>query len=373
MLTEQSGHPVPASSLGLVRVLLTILCLHLVTRAAHSADLRLTMITPIGFAESQLWNCNTNGDAIGLCEIYDSAGASIAVFPCLASTDSLIPLPRLEGYKLCELFSLSDTGLAVGHAYSPIDSKAVKLRAVIVDAEAGKVTELDTPDPQSPAIATSICKDGTVIAGVVSGKPNIWERSDNSWRAVSLPLPDEQLTTQKVFLCDNGTYAVAGMRSQATALLCTWQLQDRVWLLVSKIEAALSPTDVNDHATVVGSQAIQVDGKILTRGFQLQLDGSLSTIEPLEGDTFSTLRSINNQNVAVGWSDAVGVANKGPRSIQASAGKVKPIDLGNVLVEASQAFAINDSGQVVGLLSRRNDPHSVGFILEKPAEVDKEP
>jgi hypothetical protein len=40
---------------------------------------------------------------------------------------------------------------------------------------------------------------------------------------------------------------------------------------------------------------------------------------------------------------------------------MRSLELGTATTP-SQAFGINDKGEVVGLLERENDPHAVGFV-----------
>jgi hypothetical protein len=331
------------------------------------ADHPARLLLPPGIAESQLWHLNNAGDAVGRCEIFDASRNSIADFVCLLSHELVTPLPKLEHYQKMECSAISDSGVIVGYAYSPLHKDSPALQAFLFDRQNSTTLPLPNLSSTKATLATAISSDGKTIAGVCGGQACVWEHNGTSWIAAPLPQMVEGLSTQKVCLSDSGMIAVAFQRGSHLAELTLWRRDDQgLWQRSFRLEAEVTLHDVNNAATIVGSKDIVVDSRPVARGFVLNAaqDSTSQDIEliaPFEGDNFSTARSINNQGVVVGWSDGVGDDTKWPRSFVWKCGKMRSLELGTATTP-SQAFGINDKGDVVGLLERENDPHAVGFV-----------
>ncbi|MDX1928315.1 MAG: hypothetical protein SFV81_17440 [Pirellulaceae bacterium] len=332
------------------------------------ADPPARVLLPPGLAESQLRHVNSVGEAVGRCEIFDASQNSIADFVCLFSNELVTPLPKLEHYRKMECSAISDSGKIVGYAYSPVRKECPPLQAFLFDRQSTVALPLPSLSSNSASLATAISSDGKTIAGVCDGQACVWEYNGSSWIVAALPQNAPGLSTQKVCLSDSGMIAVAFQRGAKSAELVLWRRDElAAWQRSHCLETEVSPCDVNNAATIVGSKDIVLDGRLVTRGFVLRAaqDSTPQDIEliaPFEGDNFSTARSINNQGVVVGWSDGVGDKSKWPRSFVWKGSKAQSLAVGPA-TSPSQAFGINDHDDVVGLLEREKDPHAVGFVL----------
>ncbi len=321
-------------------------------------------ITPPQLAESQLWHVNSEGHAVGRCELYDAKGTSIADFSCICARGGCLPVPKLDGYSRMECVAISDTGVVAGHAYSPSSNSSASLQAIVYDHISNTTLALPGMDNNAPAIATSIAAAGDGIAGVSQGKACVWLHRNNEWKAQSLPLPHADMIARQVVLSDDGKTAAAAVRHNRITQLIMWHRSESdAWIAQVRLSGEISPLDVNNSGAIVGTKTISVGGTPETRGFILLPDQSIQLITPIASDNFTTARSINNLNIVVGWSDAAGESDKGPRGFLWQDGKLAVLQLNELEVTAHQAFAINDNGVIVGLAERVEDPHCVGFIL----------
>jgi len=321
-------------------------------------------ITPPMLAESQLWDINANNDAVGRCEIYDSAGTSVADFGCVYSKGNLLAVPKLAPFRRMECVAMSNTGLVVGHAYSPNPLSTVTLQAIAFDVSSNRVEPLPALNSQGATIATAVSANGERIAGVCQGKACVWSRLEGVWHSQGLPLTEPDQVTRHVVLSDDGKTASASVRNARQVQLMTWHCDDRAtWQTAERQNVDVAPQDVNNEGVVVGSKLILGQGTTETRGFVLLPNQSIQLILPLTGDNFTTARSINNQNVVVGWSDAVGDSEKGPHGYFWQGGQMSVLPFNELSVGGHQAFAINDEGVVVGLAERHGDRHCVGFQM----------
>ncbi len=328
-------------------------------------------ITPPQFAESQLWHVNSQGNAIGRCELYDAKGTSIADFGCICTRGGCLPVPKLDAYSRMECVAISDTGVVVGHAYSPKSNSIAALQAIVYDPVSNTTQPLPALDDNAPAIATSIAAAGDYVAGVCRGKACLWLHKDNVWNVQSLPLPHAETIARHVVLSDDGKTAAASVRHNRLTQLMIWHRDEsETWISQVRLSEEVSPLDVNNAGAIVGTKTISLGGTPATRGFVLLPKQSIQMITPFPGDNFTTARSINNLNIVVGWSDATGESDKGPRGFYLQDEKLAVLQLNELEVTAHQAFAINDSGVVVGLAERIDDPHCVGFILPHQKSVD---
>ena len=263
-----------------------------------------------------------------------------------------------------ECVAISDSGLIVGHAYSPEQAKGATLQAFVFELDTGNILALPSLPATQASLATAISSNGKTIVGVCSGRVCVWDRKQESWTVSALPQRADELSSQKVCLSDNGRFAVAFQRGNQIGRLSQWSLDEQGnWLHAVRLEGDITPNDVNNLGIVVGNKLVQSNHLPETRGFVLLPNGELELIEPFDGDNFSTARSVNNEGVVVGWSDAVGDASKWPKSYVWVRGERIPLE-GDLVTTPSQMYGINDQGEIVGLLERDNDPHAVGFIAK---------
>ena len=329
---------------------------------AIGSDPVTRLLLPPGFAESQLWHINQVGDAVGSCELIDAAGNSIVDFACTFAKGNVTPIPKLENFRKMECVAISDSGVIVGRAYSPEREQDVVLQAIVFEPHNGNSVALPILRATKATLATAISSDGKTIVGVCSGQACVWNRKQDSWGVSALPQRIDGLMTQKVCLSDNGKIAVAFQRGGQISQLTQWSLNDQgVWEHSVRLESDVAPLDVNNAAMVVGCKLVHAARLLETRGFVLLPDKDIELVKPFDGDNFSTARSVNNLGVVVGWSDGVGDDSKWPRSFVWVQSRIQPLEMVPATTP-SQAFGINDKGEVVGLLERENDLHAVGFV-----------
>ena len=334
------------------------------SQIAIAADPPMQLLLPRGLAESQLWHINRSGDAVGMCELFDAKGNSIVDFVCLFAKGNVRPIPKLDHYRKMECMALSDSGMIVGHAYSPEREEDSVLQAVFFDPRNASTVLLPNLPTTKATLATAISDDGKTIVGVCSGRACVWDRSNESWTVSPLPQKFNGLSTQKVCLSDDGKIAIAFQRGKQITQLAQWSRDEAGdWQYAIRLESDITPHDVNNAATIVGSKVINSVRLPETRGFVLSPGEEIELIEPLDGDNFSTARSVNNYGVVVGWSDGVGNNSKWPRSFVWVRGQLQPLEMLPAMTP-SQAYGINDNGEVVGLLEREDDLHSVGFVAK---------
>lgn len=334
------------------------------SQIAIAADPPMQLLLPRGLAESQLWHINHSGDAVGMCELFDAKGNSIVDFVCLFAKGNVRPIPKLDHYRKMECMALSDSGMIVGHAYSPEREEESVLQAVFFDPRNASTVLLPNLPTTKATLATAISGDGKTIVGVCSGQACVWDRNNESWTVSPLPQKFNGLSTQKVCLSDDGKIAIAFQRGKQITQLAQWSRDEAGdWQYAIRLESDITPHDVNNAATIVGSKVINSVRLPETRGFVLSPGEEIELIEPLDGDNFSTARSVNNYGVVVGWSDGVGNNSKWPRSFVWVRGQLQPLEMLPAMTP-SQAYGINDNGEVVGLLEREDDLHSVGFVAK---------
>ncbi len=323
------------------------------------------LVTPPQLAESQLWHINAKGDAVGRCEIYDAASASIADFGCIATQGNFLAVPKLPGYRRMECVAISDTGVVVGHAYSPVTtSDSAALQAISFDIAENSPQPLPSLEVQTSSIATSISASGEWVVGVCQGKACVWSRKDKTPVVQRLPVTQPDAVSRHVVISDDGRIAAAAVRNRQQVQLMLWRRdKSDSWQAEVRLEADLAPLDINNAGVIVGNKAVLAGRITETRGFVLFPDQVVRLISPIEGDNFTTARSINNQNVVVGWSDAEGDGEKGPRGFYWRNDQLSTLPIEETLISGHQAFAINDRGDVVGLCERIADTHCVGFKL----------
>jgi hypothetical protein len=112
---------------------------------------------------------------------------------------------------------------------------------------------------------------------------------------------------------------------------------------------------INDANKISGSY-MSADG--LWHGF-LQTGGNLTTVNvPLASQTF--VGGINNADTVVGWSQK---GSNAPRAFLLSGFRLRTFDVNLPgVIAASQAQALNDSGQVVGNYYGSGCPNGCGFL-----------
>jgi uncharacterized membrane protein len=318
---------------------------------------------------------NKNRDVIGIREIMDLTFLKQIPFFQAAGKEP-VDLPLLAGYTNLEIESISDTGLVVGYA-GRAQAKPGKTTAFVWDSNTGKTFDLGQLPTDVNSHAQDISSDGKRITGYSLGadpprlRPCLWEHSEREgkWVAQELPTIDPLnpfLQAGRVVISPNGKLIAACTTvkhysaSIVDSSLMIWQQKGDAWerRLVHDDQPKLK--DINNQGVMVGS--ILQDGMV--RACIVTSDGTLKTIDLLEGDVSNVATGINNAGVVVGFSDAPLGGDGGSVAFILEKGKVQPLELGDSVVNGS-ASCINDDGFIAGymILARDDEAPLMGFIM----------
>jgi uncharacterized membrane protein len=305
---------------------------------------------------------NARGEIVGFewAEEKDHPGV-LSQVPFLARGKEMTYLPLLKGYTATFPAALSDDGLVVGRASKPAPLGVnifLRNQAFLWDARNG-MRGLGALEGDSASFACGISRDGRRISGFSVGENRVracfWDRSGGGngdgdrdrWKGTPLPQAD-RLGSNVVPISRNGKClaAVDGV------IPCLWsQEPSGEWTRRVLGEAgALIPRAVNDSGTVVGFRA---DGDGLTHAVVwTRAEGCRQLDEP-KGFVRSEANAINNDGVVVGLIDGPGGSKIGPNAFVYEKGRLRVIDEGGPAF--TNATAINDQGQVAGVLEKDED------------------
>lgn len=298
---------------------------------------------------------NGRGDLVGFqwVEQKDQPGV-VSQVPFCAKGKTLITLPLLAGYTATHPAAISDTGLVVGRASKPAPrGQRVYLRnqAFIWD-EATGIRGLGALKDDTASFACGVTRDGTCISGASVGDGRIracvWERVGDAWKGTALPQAG-QLGSQVVVISDNGRY-VASIDREVPCLWSRSGLDTWAREVIGEPES-LAPRAVNNAGIVVGLRYTRdglTDAVIWTRGV------GITQLDKPKGYVRSEANAINNAGVVVGMVDGPAGSTIGPNAFVYEKGRFRVID------ECGPAFtsatAINDAGQVAGVLDKEDGP-----------------
>ena len=296
---------------------------------------------------------NGRGDLIGFewVEEKNQPGV-ISQVPFYYRGKTLTTLPLLAGYTTTLPAAISDTGLVVGRAGKPAPlGQRVHLRnqAFIWD-EAMGIHGLGALKDDSASFACGVSRDGTCISGVSIGdgrtRACVWERVGDAWRGTALPQAG-QLGSQVVVISGNGHY-VASIDKDVP---CLWdRSKTGTWAReVIGASGSLAPRAVNNAGVVVGLSYAN-DGSTQAAIWRRGL--GIIHLEKPTGFVKSEAYAINNSGVVVGMLDGPAGSAIGPKAFVFEKGRFRVID------ECGAAFttatAINDVGQVAGVLDKED-------------------
>ncbi len=204
------------------------------------------------------------------------------------------------------------------------------------------------------SLASDITSDGTCISGLSVGDNRvgacIWKRVGNAWKVQPLPQATAQLGAQSVVISDNGHYAA----SVDGEFPCLWsKAEDGPWTRI-KIggSGAMIPRGVNNSGVVVGVHHT-FDG--MTHANIWTKEGGLKQLEKPKEFVKSEANAVNNAGVVVGMVDGPPGSSIGPNAFVYENGRLRLLDEGGP--DFASATAINDSGQVAGVLEK-DDEHA---------------
>jgi probable HAF family extracellular repeat protein len=228
-------------------------------------------------------------------------------------------------------------------------------QAFVWEADAG-IRGLGALEGDSASFACGISRDGRRISGFSVGdnrvRACVWERDGRGWKGNALPHAS-RLGSNVVALSDDGKSiaAVDGV------LPCLWtQDTSGHWTREVIAEAgALVPRAVNNAGTVVGLRSNgdgQTHAVLWTRG-----GGCKQLVEPA-GYVRSEAYAVNNAGAVVGMVDGPNGSKVGPSAFVYEEGRLRLIDEGGP--DFTAATAINDRGQVAGVLEKEEGPVPAG-------------
>jgi uncharacterized membrane protein len=273
--------------------------------------------------------------------------------PFYAEGKQLTYLPLLEGYTATFPAGVSDGGRVVGRVSKPAPpGVGVPLRnqAFVWESKTG-IRGIGALPDDAASIGCGITRDGRRISGFSIGRDRIraciWDQEGDAWKGQALPQAF-QLGSQIVVMSGNGKYAAA----LDGELPCLWteETPGRWTRTVIGEAATLLPRAVNDTGTVVGLRPTR-DG--LGHAALWSVQGGYKVLDEPPGYVRSEAHAVNNAGVVVGMIDGSGGSKIGPNAFVYEAGKLRVLDEGGPFF--ADATAINDQGQVAGVLEKEEE------------------
>jgi probable HAF family extracellular repeat protein len=297
---------------------------------------------------------NGRGDLVGFEWIEDKAHPAVVnQVPFYYKDKRITYLPVLEGYTATFPAAVSDEGLVVGRASKPAGLGArVHLRnqAVVWEARAG-IRGLGALEGDSASFACGVSRDGRRISGYSVGDDRmracVWERAGADWKGTALPHASRLGSTTVAISGDGRLIAAVDGGSP-----CLWS-RDGAGRWTPELigdPGAFVPRAVNDAGTVVG---VQFTGDGLTHAFIWSRRAGAQRLAEPPGYVRSEALSINNQGVAVGMVDGPAGSKIGPNAFAYEGGRLRLLDEGGP--SFGSATAINDRGQVAGVLEKKEE------------------
>jgi uncharacterized membrane protein len=297
---------------------------------------------------------NEGGDVIGLQWVEeDDAPGVIGQKPFFAKGETITYLPLLKGYTATFPAALSDDGLVVGRASKPAQPGGhvpLQSQAFVWNAESG-IKGLGVVEGDNASFACGVSRDGKRISGVSIGDNRIracvWDRDGDGWKATVMP-HNARLGSNVVAVSGDGKLVSAVDGTSA----CLWsQDESGTWTRETITEAAsLVPRAVNDQGMVVGLRYTP-DG-LVHAVVWTKADG-VRVLEKPPGFVKSEALAVNNAGVVVGSLDGPNGSPIGPNGFAFSKGKLRILTQDNL--SFAGATGINDRGQVVGIVEKRED------------------
>jgi uncharacterized membrane protein len=297
---------------------------------------------------------NERGAIVGfeMIEEKDRPGV-INQVPFYARGKDISYLPLLKGYTATSPAGVSDDGLVVGYVSRPLSPgrpQPLNNQAFIWDARTG-IRGLGVVEGDISSFASGISHDGRRISGYAVG-PNrkracLWERDGESWKAMALPHAT-QLGSTTVPISGDGRFIAA----VDNAAPCLWSRDaSGGWTReVIGDPGSLVPRAVNNAGMVVGVR-FTPDGLIHAVVWS-RSEGLRRLPKPLDYVKSEAL-AINNHGVVVGMVDGPGGSKIGPNAFVCEGNRVRVLDAWGP--NFASATAINDRGQVAGVLEKKED------------------
>jgi uncharacterized membrane protein len=277
----------------------------------------------------------------------------LAQVPFFARGKEMTYLPTLKGYTATFPAAVSDDGLVVGRAGKPAPpGQRVPLRnqAFVWDA-AGGIRGLGALEGDWASFACGVSRDGKVVSGYSVGdnrsRPCVWERTGDGWKGAALPHTGDH-GSGMVVISDDGRFVAARDGAQT----CLWTRgAGGDWSREPAGEPNdLVPRAVNNSGTVAG---LRHTPEGLVHAVVWSREGGTRTIPEPAGFVRSEAHAINNAGVVVGFVDGPFGSDVGPNAFAYEDGKLRIIDEAGP--NFADATAINDRGQVAGVLEKKEE------------------
>ena len=298
---------------------------------------------------------NGRGDVIGFEWIEEKERPGVlSQVPFYARGKEVTYLPVLAGYTATFPAAVSDDGLVVGRASKPAPPGVpipLRNQAFVWSAKTG-IRGLGVLAGDAASFASGITRDGRRISGFSVGggerlRACVWERDGDAWKGTPLP-QESRLGSNVVAISGDGNF-VAGVDGGAP---CLWS-RDAAGAWRREVlggAGTLVPRAVNDRGMVVG---VRFDGDGRSHAVVWTRDRGLKSLEEPRGFVGSEASAVNNAGVVVGRLDTPPGAKDGPRAFVAEEGRLRLLDEGGK--DFTAATAINDRGQVAGVLEKEED------------------
>jgi uncharacterized membrane protein len=321
--------------------------------AAAGPEKKYQLVTPkdIGITATGI---NERGEIVGFQSVEDKVHPDIInEVPFYAKGKEITDLPLLKDYTSTSPAGVSAQGLVVGYVSRPIDPRRrvpMSNQAFVWDARAG-IRGLGVPEGDAASFASGISRDGRRISGYSVGangkRACFWERDGEVWKATALPHAT-QLRSTTVPISGDGQF-IAAVDGDAP---CLWS-RDPSGRWMRKVigdASSLVPRAVNNGGTVVGLRYTP-DG--LTHAVVWSRPGGLRLLAKPEGYVRSEAIAINNLGVVVGMIDGPAGGKLGPNAFVYDGERLRILDEAGP--NFASATAINDRGQVAGVLEKKED------------------
>lgn len=297
---------------------------------------------------------NERGDIVGFELVEEKPNPDvISQVPFFARGKEITRLPLLEGYTATSPTGVSDDGLVVGYVSKPmkLGSGGTGSNQAFVWDVRGGIRGLGMPEGDRSSFAGGISRDGRYISGYAVG-PNrkracVWEREGNTWKAAILP-QSEPLRSLHVPISGDGRFVAAAAADRP----CLWSrdTSGRWTREVIGEVGSMIPRAVNNAGTVVGVQYTP-DG--LFHAVTWSRSGRLHRLPKLVDYVRSEALAINNRGAIVGMVDGPGGSKIGPNAFVCEGNRLRVLDEWGP--NLASATAINDRGQVTGVLEPKED------------------
>jgi hypothetical protein len=301
---------------------------------------------------------NGRGDVIGFEWVEEKARPGVLEQkPFLARGREMTYLPLLKGYTATFPAAVSDDGLVVGRVSKPAPLEMripMRNQAFVWDVRNG-IQGLGVLEGDWASFACGVTRDGRRISGYSVGDDRmracVWERDGRGWKGTALPHAS-RLGSYTIPISGDGRYiaAVDG------ASPCLWSRGPSGGWSREVIGGAgsLIPRAVNDSGTVVG---LTFAGDSLTHAVVWSRNGGLKTLPEPKGYVRSEALAVNSSGVVVGMVDGPHGSKTGPNAFVYENGRLRLLDEGGP--SFASATAINDHGQVAGILEEKEEDEPV--------------